>query len=77
MLLSQEDLGTPFSEAELDTISLLKQLKDDSDSIEDPFNYGTDKIMKDIMQDEIVRRSISNASISNTALIKHNSGTAG
>jgi hypothetical protein len=35
-----------------DFISLLDDFGDD-DSLEDPFVYGTENIMKDIMQDEL------------------------
>ena len=44
-----------------DDISLLDDFGED-DSLEDPFAFGTENIMKDIMQDELFQRSISKLS---------------
>lgn len=44
-----------------DNISLLDDCQDD-DSLEDPFAFGTESIMKDIMQDELFQRSHSKLS---------------
>lgn len=43
------------------TLTLLDDFVDDAE-LEDPFKYGTEEIMKDIMEDDMVRRSISKIS---------------
>jgi hypothetical protein len=62
ILLQDEDYGEPglvkqsfISLAvnnEEDEMSLLEEFGDD-DSLEDPFAFGTESIMKDIMEDEV------------------------
>ena len=41
-----------------DEISLLEDFGED-DSVEDPFAFGTESIMKDIMEDEVYQRQNS------------------
>lgn len=41
------------------TYSLLEDFGDGDLELEDPFKYGTEEIMKDILNDDVVQRSIS------------------
>ena len=56
-----------------DNISLLDDDFGDDDSLEDPFAFGTEKIMKDIMQDELYQRSLSKLSQGHIEATKRNS----
>lgn len=55
-----------------DNISLLDDFGED-DSLEDPFAFGTENIMKDIMQDELFQRSLSKLSLEQVVSTKRNS----
>lgn len=48
-------------ENEDNTLTLLDDFEDDRE-LEDPFKYGTEEIMKDILEDDLVRRSVSKIS---------------
>jgi hypothetical protein len=71
LFLSGNNSNNPFVEAaDFDELSLLQDLRGDCESIEDPFNYGTEKIMNEIIQDEIWR-SVSKASFLNYSSSRH------
>lgn len=49
----------------MDHYLLLEDFADGENELEDPFKYGTEKIMKDILEDDVVQRSISKLSAIN------------
>ena len=52
----------------MEVISLLGDLDEKMSELEDPFALGTENIMQDVLQDEMIQRSISKIS-----MIKRNS----
>jgi len=53
-----------------DGISLLDDFDDDESSLEDPFALGPEGVVRDVLQDELVQRSLSKLSADYS---KHNS----
>ena len=56
--LVKESFTSIAANIEDDEMSLLEEFCDD-DSLEDPFAFGTESIMKDIMEDEIYTKKSS------------------